>query len=204
MNKKLINKLSGLPIITAILNLLERDLSARLVFHSASHTRDVLAEAISFASDAKLTPREIELIAIAAAYHDAGFLKQDSNNERIGATMATDAMKTAGDYSTEEILLVNQMILDTEIKQVNGALVQESNSPLSPYLLDADLSNLGRDDFFERIHLMFAELNEKDEKAFLRSTLKFIEAHEWKCAVARNLRQSKKDENIIKLRELCR
>ena len=88
--------------------------------------------------------KERELLVVAAIHHDAGRHKK-ALNEPIGAELAAKAMSTAGGYTKREINTVKHMILDTTLLMDDCA--QISNTDLSPYLLDADLSNLGRQCF---------------------------------------------------------
>ena len=148
--------LRQLPVISAILDLLKQNLPGHLVYHAFAHTEDVLNEAIRFAITDELPAREIELLAIAAAFHDAGFIKSPVANEPIAARMVREALErhttahpTCG-YSADEISLVEQMILDTSLRETQTGLRQVPTCDLSRYLLDADLSNLGREDFFDK------------------------------------------------------
>ena len=67
--------------------------------------------------------RDALLLAIAAAFHDAGFLKQLPKNEPIGANIAVEAMAKSGRFSLEERELVEQMILDTRFKRYHRDVV---------------------------------------------------------------------------------
>ena len=186
-------------IISDILNQLKSGLSKTLYYHNFAHAEDVLHEALLFAIHDKLSDREIELLAIAVAYHDSGFLQTADEHEAIGAKFATEAMRADGGYSREEIDLVHQMILDTKVMRDANGIRLPPTSDLSRYLLDADLSNLGRVDFFERLELMRLELGSR-EPSFLRSTLHLIGSHEWYTDAARKLREKQRRKNLRNLR----
>ncbi|RMG39946.1 MAG: hypothetical protein D6719_12240, partial [Candidatus Dadabacteria bacterium] len=73
---------------------------------------------------------------------------------------------------------------------------------LSKYLLDGDLSNLGREDFFDKLELVRLERNiERD--GFYKSTLGFVTRHRWQTKVAELLRGPTKAKNIAKLKQLA-
>ena len=191
----------SLPIISQVLDDLSKKLPRNLYYHSKLHTDDVLKEAVIFALVDGLSVEKMRLLAIAAAFHDAGFMESPVDNERIGARMAREAMKKAGTFQQQEIDLVSQMILDTRLLSTGGALRQVPTTDLSRYLLDADLSNFGREDFFDKAELQRRELG-YDRELFLRKTFDLINNYRWLTNAALKLRQEQKAENIAKLRAI--
>jgi predicted metal-dependent HD superfamily phosphohydrolase len=145
-----------------------------------------------------LPPRQLELLAIAAACHDVGFIRSSGSNEPIGAAFAREHMACHGGYSAEEILLVERMILDTALVETPDGPRQAPSTELSRYLLDADLSNFGRDDFFERGELQRQELGQ-EPKLFRKNTLALIRAHRWLTPAGQALRQDQKERNVATL-----
>jgi predicted metal-dependent HD superfamily phosphohydrolase len=196
--EKRLAHVSRIPAISETLAILQRELPSTLRYHSFAHTLEVLRDVIEFALIDKLPERDIELLAIAAVAHDAGFIHSRTDNESIGARYAREMMVKAGGYSTEETQLVERMILDTALVRIDGVLKQAPNTELSKYLLDADLGNFGRDDFFDKSDLQREELGE-DAAPFRVKTLSLLSAHTWLTNAARTTRQRKKDENAAKL-----
>ncbi len=196
---KKLNSLKSKKIISDILDRLKSGLPKNLHYHNFTHAEDVLHEAVLFAMHDKLSEREIELLAIAVAYHDSGFLQTPVDNEPIGANIAEQALRADGGYSEEEIALVSHMILDTKVVRDANGIRLPPTSDLSRYLLDADLSNLGRTDFFERLELMRLELSSR-EPSFLRTTLHLIGSHEWYTDAARKLREKQRRKNLRNLK----
>ena len=195
---QLASDLKEKPIIREIILRLSQELDPGLSYHCLNHTLDVINEVVLFAFIGGLSSRDIELLAIAAAYHDAGFLFRRKGNEKLGAELARAAMERFSDYSAAEINLVSQMILDTQLIATESGLKQSPRTPLSPYLLDADLSNLGRRDFFEKSELQLRELG-TERGPFLVNTLGLLKSHSWLTEVAQKLRQSQKDYNLERL-----
>ena len=103
-----------------------------------------------------------------------------------------------GGYSPDEILLVERMILDTALVEAPEGPRQIASTELSRYLLDADLSNFGRDDFFETGELQRQELGQERE-LFRKNTLALIKAHRWLTPAGQALRQATKERNIATL-----
>ena len=188
------------PLVTETVATLVSDLDPTLYYHCPAHTKDVLRQTLELAAEDMIDDRDALLLAIAAAFHDAGFLKQRPKNEPIGANMAVEAMAKSGRFSPEERELVEQMILDTQLVMEGPA--QIANSRLSPWLLDADLANLGRDDFWDQTKLLAKELN-IDLQNMLPMTQALMERHDWQSPAGRRLFGAKKECNFVALeREL--
>jgi len=183
--------------ITSILATLKNDLHPSLDYHNVDHTLDVLGQVLCLADLAQLPERERELLIVAAIYHDAGFLHQKALNEPIGAELASQAMSTTGGYSKSEIKTVKHMILDTTLLMDECA--QISNTDLSPYLLDADLSNLGRQCFWAQTEAIASEAG-IDFTDFLPISLGLMQRHSWQSDVGCQLYEQQKQRNIADLK----
>lgn len=195
---KLKEGVRDLPAVKAGLRLLAK-LPAALTYHVASHTDDVLAEVLAFAVADDLSPRECELLAVAAAFHDTGFIEKMTGNEAIGARFAGEAMSRCGGYSAAETALVETMIRDTEVKLLPGGPRQVPTTKLSQYICDGDVSNLGRPDFFEKAELVRREINVPRDEVFFTNLRKFIGGHEWYTPAAKAARTAGKAANIAAL-----
>ncbi|RIL08622.1 MAG: hypothetical protein DCC75_08415 [Proteobacteria bacterium] len=199
-----IEELRAKPIIAQALSVLRQKLPPTVCYHTAGHTDEVMRDAVEFALKDDLSEREIELLGIAAAYHDTGFVHRSGDNEVLGADNAVEAMEEHGGYKDEEISLVRQMILDTQLKITPRGARQVATSKLSGYLLDADVSNLGRDDFFEKAELVRQEVGVQDQEKFFLGLITFLSCQEWYTPAAKAARSAKKQENIRKLKKLIK
>lgn len=112
-------------------------------FHQFEHSIDVKDRAIEIAKKEWLSDEEIEIITIAALFHDTGFIIQYDNNEYIWAKIAKNYLKSVL-YPKEKIEIVERLILATKPDY------KEPIDILEEIIKDADLDNLGRDDFFEK------------------------------------------------------
>jgi predicted metal-dependent HD superfamily phosphohydrolase len=186
------------PLVIETVEHLASTLDPTLYYHSPDHTKDVLRQTMELAEQDALNSRDVLLLAIAAAFHDAGFLEQRPKNEPIGAQMAVQAMSASGRFSQAEQDLVEQMILDTQLVMEGPA--QISNSRLSPWLLDADLANLGRDDFWDQTRLLAKEL-EIDIASMLPMTRALMQRHDWQSPAGKRLFAAKKEANFVALEE---
>ena len=113
--------------------------------------------------------------------------------------MAAEAMQRL-EYPVSDIHFVRTAIADTRLAEDSCARVQTPSIELSGYLLDADLANLGRADFFERMDLLCRETkrNKVEEMAHAKQLL---EHHQWCTSLAHAMLQEGKEENLRLLRE---
>lgn len=194
---QIVAQLRDLPLIKRAFDLLAAKSSAALFYHCIGHSEDVLREAIRFGVEDGLDQHKLELLAIAAAYHDLGFIDAVyENNEIIGARYAEEAMRKVGSYSEDDIQAVRTMILDTEVQFKNETVIQVPTTELSRYLCDADLSNLGREDFFEKSEQRYLELGSPDRNLYRRNLIKFLSSHKWHTPAAERLRTEARDDNL--------
>ena len=107
-------------------------------------------------------------------------------------------MYECGEYTQKECDLVHQMILDTALVETPVGPKQIATTPLSNYLLDADLANFGRRDFFERAEAQRKEISQSED-IFYQKTLELVQVHSFFTTAAKVLRNPQKNKNIAKL-----
>ena len=181
------------PVISNILSKIDSELDKSLTYHCYAHTLDVMKQALALAEIDALTEKERLLLMIAAAFHDAGFLLQRPKNEPIGAEMAREAMLASNQFSVDEQEMVWQMIMDTQLNAEGPA--QTARTDLSPWLLDADLANLGRDDFWHKTTLLSEEMQIPIEE-MLPFTHTLMARHGWLSPAGQLLFSDKKQQNL--------
>jgi hypothetical protein len=197
-----IERIKGDPIIASISAVLKKNLGSEFSYHSADHSDDVTGMAIALGSCDGLSEHKLLLLGIAAAYHDAGFIEQRTDHEVIGAGLSTTAMKADGRFSSDDINLVYRMILDTKLNPTGAS--HSITTPLSPWLLDSDLANLGRADFLEQTELLATELQIPIE-SMLEESLALMNRHQWQSPSGKkNLKEQKKKNKDVLIRMLAR
>ena len=195
--REAVTRVKGDPIISSIGDLLASELDASLTYHSVEHSDEVLSLAVALAASDGLNARDLLLIGIAAAYHDSGFLEQRLGHEIVSADLAESAMRTKQNFSEEEINLVKQMIWDTELQPMGPSHCL--NTALSPWLIDADLSNLGRPDFLKQTKLLADELDISID-TMLDQSSRLMDRHKWFSPAGQKILGPQKDVNIKELR----
>ncbi len=200
------------PLVQEALGRLEKELPRDLKYHSLEHTVDVLNGVALLGLKDGLGERDLTLLGIAAAWHDTGFIIQRANNEPIAVRWVKEAMQRDGGFSESEIEDVSQAIMETQIQfdPETKALYQRCSGRLSPWLLDADLSNLGMRHFMERSVLVHAEmlgkdissvqdLNDPAGKTYVASTIRLLARHKWHSDAAKELFETQKRLNLCRL-----
>ncbi len=214
-HKDLVQELLREPIVREAFDRLYNALPSDLYYHNVQHTLDVFEHALLLGRHGGLDTRDLKLLAIAAAWHDTGFIEMRHQNEPIAALWAQDAMERAGTFSRTDIADVRAAILDTEMKleTETGIRIQRAAGRISPWLLDADLSNFGRRSFFDSMLKLFREIHRREitsadelyrsqEAEFLKGTLQMLKRHHWQTDAGYQLLQGQKENNIAKLKKL--
>jgi predicted metal-dependent HD superfamily phosphohydrolase len=125
-----------------ILNQLVNELDPNLTYHSVRHTKDVIGAAEEIAKSCQLDQGDIDLLIVASAFHDCGFLRTYKDHEEAGCDIVRELLPPLG-FNQNELDVICGMIMATKIPQSPENLMQK-------VICDADLDYLGRSDF-ERI-----------------------------------------------------
>ena len=187
-----VREISADAVVEGIVNRLALELDLNLAYHSQAHTIDVIDEALSLANLDGVDEDSLLRLAVAAAFHDAGFLAQRTDHEEIGARMAADAMAADSRFNPADIDLVAKMILDTRVNP-HGP-VHRCTTKLSPWLLDADMANFGRQDFFRQTELIAEEM-QVNITDMVSNTLDLMDRHSWQSPAGIKCFEAKKQEN---------
>lgn len=186
---------------------LTEGLEGNLYYHGVHHTfADVLPAADRICRDEGIAPSDRELVLLAALFHDVGFLERYNGNEAIGARIAAETLPDWG-YSSPEIERVLDLILATELHEVDGVMLQVPGpDALKRILCDADLDNLGREDFFQVSDALRREIEEHGRKLgdleWYSRQIVFVSQHRWFTESQRRLRQARKEENLRSLQAI--
>lgn len=181
-----------------VLSTLIRNLSPNLYFHGPHHTIDVLGSVGRLARSEDISPEDLLLLKTGALYHDTGFLEQYQNNEPIGARISQDSLPKFG-YEPKEIEIVSGIIMSTQ-------LPHDPKTKLEELMCDADLDNLGREDFYIKTEEMRRELTEygtyNTPREWYEHLIPFLEEHNYFTKAAIDLRQSQKEKHLKEIKEL--
>ncbi|WP_114783903.1 Pycsar system effector family protein [Botryobacter ruber] len=143
--------------------LFKERLSRKLVYHNFKHTCDTVSEAQQLGEMHQLPENEMQDLLLAAWFHDTGYIKTYTGHEEESVRIATEWLERQL-YPAERIELIAELIMATKHTNQPVGLLQE-------IIVDADLSNIGKNTFFAT-----AELLRLEWEIFLD---KFYSEREW-------------------------
>lgn len=182
-------------------------LPEHLYYHNRNHTlQDVLPAAVHLGELAAISADDLFLLKTAALFHDTGFIKQYPNNENQGAQIAGEILPRFG-YTAAEIQRVSSIILATIISPVKTRFVQSAgDDPLEQLICDADLDNLGRDDFFDKSANLHREMGHfgavPNDREWIDYLIFILETHRYYTDVATRLRAEGQAANLAQAKTM--
>ena len=166
-------------------------------YHSYNHAIEVMERSIYLWEKEWLNHEELEMIWLAWLFHDTWFVIQYDKNEPIWAKIADNYLKSIL-YSPKKIKIIERLILATD---------PDYKKPIDIYekiIRDADMDNLGRNDFLDRSNSLKKELEviknikikDPDWNHWLVDLLK---EHQYKAYSQKVERDNQKNENLKKM-----
>ncbi len=174
----------------------ENKANEEMIYHNISHTLEVLKTAEEIARAENLTQNDLEVLLIAAWFHDVGHLDICYGHEEVGSSLAKEFLKKEN-YPAEKVDKVIKCILATKVPQTPQSLVEK-------VLCDADLHHLGLPDVDEKGQLLRLELQNRNIKHYTdlewyETTVKFLKSHRFHTNYAKQNYEFQKNINLIKL-----
>ena len=170
---------------------------ARLVYHNAQHTAEVVRATEQIANHYQLNERDYFIVVLAAIFHDTGYFEDAKNHEAKGAEISAIYLKNKdiADDIREE---VSNTILSTKIPQNPTNLLEN-------ILCDADLFHLGTEGFRDRGKLMHKEVELICEKKITKNEWRlkdigFMEQHHYHTDYCQLLLNDEKQKNLDKIK----
>ena len=197
------NKMAEKTIVAAaeryVTALLKEKLTEDHRYHSLQHTFKVRDAALALGKSMGLNEEGLELLGLAALFHDTGFTETYEGHEAISGQIAQAFLESHG-YPEEKINQVC-LLIDATYPAKYPA------STLEQVIKDADLSNLGSESYFDTLQDLRYEwavfLNQAyDEKEWYKLNFKFVKEHEYFTSAARELYGFQSEVNRQKLKAL--
>lgn len=182
-----------------ISNLFDKRLPASFLYHNMRHTKDVVHTSSEIAEKSGLDNEDIELLLIAAWFHDTGYIESIENHEEKSAEMAEEYLSKMN-YPREKISAVTRTILSTKIPQ-------RPDNDIEKILCDADLAYMGSNDLLEKIELLREEwaltLNRiYTDHEWFNASMNFIESNSFHTEFARKKFEGKRKKNLALLQQM--
>lgn len=183
-------------ILKSVIKLLEDNLPKHLTYHNIPHTLYVLEKADHIAKKEGVKKTDLQLLKIAALYHDVGFIHTRDGHEVESCNMVKQQLPDFW-YSKVEIDIICEAIMATKIPQ-------KPTSHLGEILADADLEYLATNRFEPVSELLFNEMryfNPKLTKAQWNAIqIDFISKHKYHTKFCKHYKSFRKRNNLEKLK----
>lgn len=180
-----------------IMHKLERELPDNLFFHNLKHTKDVYTQAELLGRAENISPDEMLLLRSAALLHDIGFISAYHDHELKSVEFAREILPKFK-YTPDQCEAITSLILCTRSRFNPRNKVEE-------LLIDANLDYLGRVDYIAMSVNLYRELRmfngARTEVEWFNDQIKLVEEHQFYSQTARRLREVKKEDQIVKIKE---
>ncbi len=168
--------------------------TGNLYFHSLEHTQNVVAHAIEIGRLERVTGEELEILQVAAWFHDVGHLNGPAQGHELRSVEALGQfMQHQGVSDGVLIQRITDAIMATRMPHV-------PNDKLGEIMCDADVYHFGTDDFKETNKRVRKEMKKRDLPAVVNNwpqrTLKLLETQRFFSPSVRQRLESGKAENI--------
>lgn len=174
-------------------NILTNELPEAIKYHSVEHTRDVVQAAREIGRASAVSDQDMEIVELAAWFHDLGYRETTDNHEEVSAEIALEFMGAQG-VDDHKAARVVGCIMATKMPQT-------PRNPLEEVLCDADLAHLAGDNYCDRSELLQEELQRLNgrkisDKEWYKGNQDFIKEHQFFTNYARQEYADKVRENL--------
>lgn len=164
----------------------------KICYHNIDHTLEVVEAAEIIGKKCRISNRDLEIVIIAAWFHDTGYYLGCENHEAASADIAREYL-TEQNIDKAFVDQVAKCILSTKIPQ-------QPKSLLEKILCDADLYHLSTEKFFEKSELLWQEIkyhdNDMTPEYWLNMSKEFVEAHRYHTTYGKQVLLPKLRKNL--------
>jgi predicted metal-dependent HD superfamily phosphohydrolase len=177
-----------------VTNLFAEKLSPALIYHNLSHTANVVEAAKKIGKKSDLGSEDLEIVTIAAWFHDTGYTESYNNHEEAGKLIAS-AFLDANNYEPDKKAKVLSCIDATKMPQSPKDINEQ-------VICDADLNHLGREDFFNYSEMLRTEwetlgIKKLDDTEWLKNSVELLKSHKFFTAYARKKLDPGQSMNLL-------
>jgi len=179
-------------------HLLKNRLPANLIFHNYHHTAAVAEAALQIGCNSGLPEAELQLLSVAAWFHDTGYCVKYKGHEDVSKLLAATFLQAQG--------------ADEKIQAQVAACIEATRQPQNPHMLleqvlcDADLSHLGMQIFYVSSQKLKQEIelvkgNIISDTEWHRQNIFFLENHTFFTPYAKKMYSGQQHKNILQERK---
>lgn len=180
-----------------VIELLTKKLDPNYLYHNLRHTQRVVKSTKELSNACALSQQEMEVLEVAAWFHDTGYTVETKNHESNSCIIATNFLEKEG-YDADLVTSVNQYIMATE-KDASPSSLGEK------IIRDADASHFAQSSYLETSELLREELKllniaEYSYKEWVDINIQMLgNQHRYYTDYAKENWQEKKDNNLKRL-----
>ncbi|MFT3705877.1 MAG: DUF5706 domain-containing protein [Agriterribacter sp.] len=171
----------------------------KILYHNQEHTEDVVNVASLLADHYHLSDHDLFVLLTAAWFHDTGYYSGPmAGHEQRGADIAR-AFLTTYAVDADTISQVQKCIMATVMPQKPIALLEQ-------LICDADLSNLGTENFSRRNKLLRKETEIRENRnitkeEWRKGSIQFLQQYQYHSDYGKELFDATRLNNIQKLQQ---
>lgn len=174
---------------------------SKFVYHNITHSQNVAEMVVKIAKQESLDQEEVEILKIAAWFHDVGYFDSPEDHENQSSKEA-ESFLSKNNYPQSKIEKVKECILATKMPH-------SPKSKLEEVICDADLHHLGAKDFEDKNELYRIEAERTSGEIFteiewLQNTIDFLTEHKFYTRYALENFEEQKIENLVDIQKKLR
>lgn len=177
-------------------SLFQAYLPATLAFHDLFHTQQVVHAVKEIGLGCRLPASDIELLLIAAWFHDAGYIAGYQDHVELSQEIAKNWLKQEGMPATDRLKII-KCIGATQMPQSPRTILEE-------VICDADLIHLSAENYLSRLSMLREEWKntfgkKSSERSWLTSNIDFLTNHFYLTHYGQKVLEERKEKNISHL-----
>ena len=178
--------------------LLKNETPEGYTYHTLNHTQDVVKNAIFIGIKEKLTKEEMNMLRLAAWFHDVGYVKKYLGHEEESANMAVKFLERHG---------VEENIRTAVTESIRATTFPQSpKSRIAKVLCHVDFMHLGQENYFEQAEKLRQEqknagIRKLKKAEFDQESVRLFEEHHWHTVFCQNNLEETKQKNLKLLKE---
>ncbi len=166
-------------------------------YHNYYHAIEVMDRALYLSKQEWLSEEDVEMMWLAAIFHDVWFVIQYDKNEPIGAKIARNYLKSIM-YPEDRIEKIEEIIMATDPDYTTPKNIYEE------IIKDSDMDNLWRDDFMEKNNNIKKELEiikkiKIKDPEWKHASVQLLKQYKYKTLSQKYERDHKKVENLKRM-----
>lgn len=182
-----------------VTKILESNYQPMFTYHNLEHTQNVVKHAKKIGGEIGLSPDELEVLIIAAWFHDSAYYDNFAKHEKLGAEYARKFLSER-DYPEEKIKQVEAAISHTKIPHL------PCDEKICNALCDADMHHLSSKNYMkisEKLREEMGAIMQHDfkPKLYWEETLNFLKDHKYHTSYGKKSLAKKKEVNFQKVVE---